>query len=85
MTLSERDRGVLDFERSWWKLPGSKESAIREQLGLSSTAYYRILNRLIDDPAALEYDPLGVRRIRRQRDLRRRARFEGRQVGPRQR
>ena len=83
MGLSERDRAILDFERGWWQLPGSKEASIRAKLGLSSTRYYRRLAQLIEDPEALEYDPLNVRRLRHQRDRRRRARFEGREAGPR--
>ncbi len=35
MALSDRDRAVLEFERSWWTQPGSKEMAIRTRLGLS--------------------------------------------------
>ena len=58
----------------------SKELAIRERFDLSTTRYYEILNELLDEPEALEYDPLVVRRLRRVRDRRRRARFEGRAV-----
>jgi hypothetical protein len=82
MELSERDRTILDFERGWWTMPGPKESAIRERFGVSGTRYYQILNALLDDPSALEYDPMVVKRLRRMRDRRRRARFESRQAGP---
>lgn len=85
MELSARARAVLDFERSWWRLPGPKEAAIRAYLGLSGTRYYRLLGELIDEPAALTYDPLTVRRLRRYRDDRRRARYEGRRADPRTR
>jgi hypothetical protein len=85
MVLTERDRAILDFERSWWSEPGRKELAIRERFDLSTTRYYGILNELLDAPEALEYDPLVVRRLRRVRDRRRRARFEGRSmIEPRQ-
>lgn len=77
MDLGERERSILDFERSWWQAPGPKERAIRAQFGLSTTRYYQILNDLLDDPDASAYDPLVVRRLRRLRDRRRRARFEG--------
>lgn len=80
MKLSERDRAIIDFERSWWSEPGRKELAIRERFDLSTTRYYGILNELLDAPDALEYDPLVVRRLRRVRDRRRRARFEGRSM-----
>ena len=72
--LSERDRGVLDFEAAWWHYPGPKDRAIREYLGMSSTRYYQILRRLAEDERALDYDPLTIRRLRRTRsDARRRA------------
>ena len=77
MELSDRDRAILDFERSWWQLVGPKEAAIREQLDLSGTRYYELLQRLCDSPAARAYDPLVIHRLRRDRDRRRRARFEG--------
>lgn len=65
--VSERDRQVLDFESSWWLYPGPKDRAIREYLGMSATRYYQRLRRLIDEPSALDYDPLTVRRLRRMR------------------
>ena len=83
MALSERDRAILDFERSWWAEPGPKEVTIRDRFGLSPTRYYQVLNELLDSEDAMEYDPLVVRRLRRLRDRRRRARFEGRSAGGR--
>ena len=77
MDLGDRERSILDFERSWWQTPGPKERAIRAQFGLSTTRYYQILNDLLDAPDAAAYDPLVVRRLRRLRDRRRRSRFEG--------
>lgn len=81
MAISDDDRAILDFERTWWALPGPKERAIRERLGLSATRYYKALNELIDSPAASAYDPLVVRRLRVRRERRRRARYEGRDAG----
>jgi hypothetical protein len=78
MALSDRERAILDFERTWWAEPGPKELAIRERFQLSATRYYQVLNALLESPDAIEYDPLVVRRLRRLRDRRRRARFEGR-------
>ena len=78
MTLTDRDRAILDFERSWWTETGPKDTAIRERFELSGTRYYQLLTELIDDQAALEYDPLVIRRLRRVRERRRRARVEGR-------
>ena len=81
MPLSERDQAILDFERSWWAEPGPKELAIRQRFDLSATRYYQVLGALLESPDAVEYDPLVVRRLRRMRDRRRRARFEGRTAG----
>lgn len=81
MALSERDQAILDFERSWWSESGPKELAIRERFDLSPTRYYQVLSELLESPEAMEYDPLVVRRLRRMRDRRRRARFEGRSAG----
>ncbi|WP_405383433.1 MULTISPECIES: DUF3263 domain-containing protein [Streptomyces] len=69
--LSERDRAVLAVERRGWPGPGAKERAIREQLGISPTRYYQLLNALLDDPRALAHDPVTVNRLRRVRAARR--------------
>lgn len=65
--LSERDLALLDFERQWWKQPGSKEQAVRERFGVSSTRYYQLVNALVDREAALRHDPMLVKRLRRAR------------------
>lgn len=72
--LSERDAEILLFERQWWKFPGAKEQAIRDRFDMSATRYYQLLNNLIDQPAALAYDPLLVKRLQRMRSSRQRAR-----------
>jgi len=72
--LSERDREIIAFERQWWKYAGAKEQAIRELFDMSATRYYQVLNALIDSPAALEADPMLIKRLRRLRASRQRAR-----------
>lgn len=72
--LSDRDRRILEFERQWWKYAGAKEQTIRDQFEMSGTRYYQILNGLIDDPQALAFDPMLVKRLRRMRASRQRAR-----------
>ena len=72
--LSERDREILAFERHWWKYAGAKEQAVRELFDMSGTRYYQVLNTLIDSPAALAFDPMLVKRLRRMRATRQRAR-----------
>ncbi len=73
-TLSDRDREILALERLWWQYAGAKEQAIREKFDMSSTRYYQVLNALIDREAALAFDPLLVKRLRRLRDKRQRSR-----------
>jgi hypothetical protein len=75
--LALRERAILEFERTWWLDPGPKHRSIRARLGLSASRYYVVLDRLIDDPDALAHDPLLVKRLRRNRAVRRRQRFEG--------
>jgi hypothetical protein len=72
--LDERARRILDFEREWWRYAGQKEAAIREHFDLSPTRYYELLNLLLDDEAALTYDPMLVKRLRRLRSARQRDR-----------
>jgi len=76
--LSKRDKAVLDFERSWWLLPGPKDRAVQEHLGMSAGRYYRILRDLLDDPEAQLYDPLTVRRLLKVRTQRTRRQTEPR-------
>lgn len=72
--LSDRDRAILDFERSWWAEGGVKETAIQERFELSAQRYYEVLGTLLDDPDAMAHDALLVRRLRRLRDSRQRDR-----------
>jgi hypothetical protein len=72
--LSNRDRQIIAFERQWWKYAGAKEQAIRELFDMSATRYYQVLNALIDNPAALEADPMLIKRLNRLRATRQRAR-----------
>lgn len=76
--LSERDAALLEFERGWWKYSGEKDRAVRARFGLSSTAYYAELSRVIELPEAAAADPLLVRRLRRLRDRRRAVRSAAR-------
>jgi hypothetical protein len=68
--LSQRDLAMLAFERAWWRRGGIKEEAIREEFGISSARYYQLLGALIDTPAALQEDPMLVKRLQRIRDAR---------------
>lgn len=75
--LDGRSRALLDFERDWQRHEGQKVAAIRERFGVSPARYYQLLNRVLDDPHALAYDPLTVKRLRRRRDERARRRGVG--------
>jgi len=68
--LSEQELAILEFERQWWRHPGSKEGAIRELFSLTSPRYYQLLNALLDRPEAEVAYPALVRRLRRLRDIR---------------
>ncbi|HXR67304.1 MAG TPA: DUF3263 domain-containing protein [Dermatophilaceae bacterium] len=72
--LSDRDREIIAFERQWWKYAGAKEQAVRDLFDMSATRYYQVLNALIDNPAALEADPMLIKRLHRLRASRQRAR-----------
>lgn len=69
--LSERDRSVLDFERTWTADRRGKGRAVREQLGLSPSRYYQLLADLVDRPEARHYDALLILRLQRRRAQRR--------------
>lgn len=72
--LTDLERAVLDLEAATWRYGGAKDHAVRERLGLSPTAYYQVLNGLLDREAALAYRPLLVTRLLRKRGTRSRAR-----------
>jgi len=85
--LDDREKAVLDFERSWWKHAGVKEQAIKDRFDMSATRYYQLLNELLEKPAALAYDPILVKRLKRLRVYRQRqrvARLLGAEYSPRQ-
>lgn len=75
--LTERQRAMLEFERTWWTMDDSRELLLRARFSCSTEDYYQELNQLLDHPGALAFDPLVVRRLRRQRERRRRARIDG--------
>ena len=72
--LNDLELRILAFEKQWWKYAGVKESAIAEEFGMNVTRYYQILNAPLDNPAALEAEPLIVKRLCRGRDQRHRER-----------
>ncbi|MFK4790963.1 DUF3263 domain-containing protein [Microbacterium sp. ZW T5_56] len=66
--LSPRDIAILDLESRLPVHSVPKEEEIDTVLNLSAVRYYQLLGHLLDSSAALAYDPLLVRRLRRLRD-----------------
>ena len=77
--LNDRERALIDFERSWWREHAAigKGTAITAVLGISPSRYYALLSELAERPAAFSYDPLVITRVRSRRAERRRAAFFG--------
>ena len=83
MALCERDRAVLEIERTWWLDGRSKAEVVRERLRVSLSRYNQLLGELATNTEAEDYDPLVVRRIRRARERRRWAMMGVRPAGDR--
>ena len=71
---------ILALEKRFFRTAGAKDEAIKA-LGLTPMRYYQLLNRLLDDPAALAADPLLVKRLTRVRTNRRRSTPQPRRPG----
>jgi hypothetical protein len=74
--IDERQRAMLDFERKFWTFDEPREAQIRARFQCSADEYYAELNELLELPAAMDHDPLVVRRLQRQRARRRRERLD---------
>jgi hypothetical protein len=69
--LSEAERGILEFERTFWGFVPNKESAVRERFGLSLARYYQRVYAICRTPEAREYDAVLVRNCQEAAQLRR--------------
>lgn len=78
--LDPRAREILAFEAQWFEYQGVKEQRVRELFGVSLTRFYQELNAILDDPRALEFDPVNVNRLRRIRTARQLSRPTSRRV-----
>ena len=83
--LRVKDKMTLNFEAAHAvsgnaRANATKEVLIRELFDESATLYYQRLGRLIDDPEALVYAPMLVRRLRRMREKRQAARSARRRI-----
>jgi hypothetical protein len=65
--LTDQDRRILAIESRTFRYVGAKERRIREELGMTPTAYFVRLNALLDEPAALQEAPAVVNRLRARR------------------
>lgn len=66
--LSDHDKSIIDFAKDAPRHPGHRVNGIRETFNYSETTYFQRLNRLLNDPRALEYDPTTINRYRRIRE-----------------
>ncbi|WP_243698001.1 MULTISPECIES: DUF3263 domain-containing protein [unclassified Curtobacterium] len=80
--LSELAQRVLSFEHDRARHDRTKEAEIRVEFEMSAARYYQVLNRVIDSPAALAYDPQLVTRLQRLRHARTSARATRSFVAP---
>ena len=74
--LSERHAAMIDFERSWWNNSRPRDQVIRARFQCSPEEYHAELTAVLDDPAAMDHDPLVVRRLKRLRLRARKARID---------
>ena len=63
--LTERQKDLLAFERKWWLSGAGRAQAIRDRFAVSPARFHRELAAVVHSDAALVYDPLLVRRLRR--------------------
>ena len=81
MPMSSRDTELLMLEGSWWHEPGTKADVVAQRAGLTLMEFDAEIERIIDEPSALDIDPMLVRRLRRARDRRREERSGQRMTG----
>jgi hypothetical protein len=78
--LTDRQRQMLDFERTWWQYDESRDHLIEARFGCGPDEYYAELEQVLEHPGAMRHDPLVVRRFQRRRLRRRRALIEASQT-----
>ena len=65
--LTDRQRELLDFERTWWQFDEGRDDLIRARFGCSPDEYDAELEQVLEHPGAMHHDPLVVRRFQRRR------------------
>lgn len=61
--LTDRQKEILTFHGAW--PGGNMEAAVRSRFGVSYTRYTQELYAALDDPSALEFDAMLVKRLNR--------------------
>ncbi len=74
MHLTDRERTIIDLAGRRYRYAGTRDQAIRDELGVSAHRFFQELGGLLERPEALAYAPLTVRRLARLGDQRARAR-----------
>jgi len=63
--LTPQQRQILNVENTWPENNSSKRNHIRNELGLSATRYHQLLDALLQNPDALEAEPMLIHRLQR--------------------
>ncbi|WP_230930335.1 DUF3263 domain-containing protein [Dietzia aurantiaca] len=63
--MTDEEHQIMRFEARWWRLAGSKESAIRDELDMAPTRYYQLLHQLASREDVLANYPVLTKRLRR--------------------
>lgn len=74
MALTNRERLALELAATPYRYPAVREARALDELGLTPTSYWLLVDTLLDRPDALEAMPDAVRRLQRLRAARRDAR-----------
>lgn len=75
--LTIRERMALELAATPYRHPAVRENRALDELGLNPTAYWLLVDQLLDRPDALEAMPSAVLRLRRVREARAAARRAG--------
>lgn len=75
--LTARERMALELAATPYRYPAIRDARALDELGLTPTSYWLLVDRLLDRPDALAEMPAAVARLRRLREARARARRAG--------
>lgn len=75
--LTDDERAALTLAATPYRYPAVREARALDELGLTPTAYWHLVDTLLDRPDALKAMPSAVRRLRRLREARAAARRAG--------